>query len=118
MDQTKRGASIAFALTLVLAVILGTGAFWPGSAKMPGPETNDKFMHYISFAVLMLPAAIFVPRKLIWLAPLALAYGLAIELVQPLVGREREALDLVADAIGIACGCLAGLGFRLSFASS
>lgn len=33
-------------------------------------------------------------------ALLAVAMGAAVEMIQPLVGRNREALDLLADAVG------------------
>ena len=73
---------LAVAATLVLAVVILLLALAP-----PRPEVsngiNDKIPHFMAFATLVLPCAIFMARSLFWILPLALAFGGAIELLQP-----------------------------------
>ena len=113
LTSGPKATRLALVLTLALAVVIGitTLAPIPSEPRLP---SNDKFMHYIAFAVLVLPCAILTPRLLILIAPAALIYGGLIEMIQPYVGRERELLDFVADGIGILCGGAAGLAFGLS----
>jgi VanZ family protein len=49
---------------------------------------------------------------MLWLAPVLAAYGGAIELVQPMVGRGRELADWLADLAGIGLGALVGVALR------
>lgn len=67
---------------------------------------NDKLLHALGFAVLVVPMTLARPMAApgIWLA--AVAYGLLIEIVQPYTGRMSEAADLMADALGAAAGIL------------
>jgi VanZ family protein len=65
-------------------------------------------MHALAFALLVLPLGWADIRSTLWLAPLALAYGGAIEVLQPFVGRGAEWGDLLADAAGIGIGLLPG----------
>jgi VanZ family protein len=66
----------------------------------------------IAFAALILPGTLLYLRSLIWLIPAALAFGAAIELVRPLVGRSAEVTDFMADVVGVACGLILGLIMR------
>jgi VanZ family protein len=68
----------------------------------------------IAFAALILPGTLLYLRSLIWLIPAALAFGAAIELVRPLVGRSAEVTDFMADVVGVACGLALGLIVRMS----
>jgi VanZ family protein len=67
---------------------------------------NDKLLHALGFAVLVVPMTLARPMAApgIWFA--AVAYGLLIEIVQPYTGRMSEAADLMADALGAAAGIL------------
>jgi hypothetical protein len=99
-------------IALILTLLIGAGIGWftltpPGEGSTPLPLT-DKQLHALAFGLLVLPVALTRPRALWWLAPLALAYGAMIELIQPSVGRSGEWADLWADALGIALVC--GLG--------
>ena len=104
-------ARLAAALTIALALIVGLGAMWP-LPDLPGPPGRDKTMHVLAFAAIALPSAVLKPRMLLWIVPASLAYGIAIEIIQPLVGRERELMDLTADAIGTLSGAAAGLAMN------
>ena len=95
-------------LAIVIAILTLTPSLRPPDVGGP-----DKLYHVIAFGALMLPCAILYPRSLAWLLPAALAFGGAIEIIQPWVGRSGEWVDLVADAVGIAIGVPAGLGGHL-----
>lgn len=97
----------------VLALTLGTAAAILLLALMPPdelvkPPGNDKLKHALAFATLVLPSAAVRPRWLIWTIPFALLLGIGIEILQPLVGREGDLRDILADVVGIAVGT--GLG--------
>lgn len=101
---------------ILLTIVIALGIAWgtlspPGGAGAPLPLT-DKQIHALAFALLILPLSCVHPHRALRLAPLFLAYGGAIELVQPLVGRGAEWGDLLADAIGLAAGLLLGCGLR------
>ena len=104
-------ARLATALTFALALIVGVGALW-SLPDLPGPPGRDKTMHVLAFAAIALPSAVLKPRMLLWIVPASLAYGGAIEIIQPFVGRERELMDFVADAIGTLSGAAAGLAMN------
>lgn len=107
IDPARRRRA-ALWLTLLAGVLVGVGALWP-MPDIPGPPGSDKTMHILAFFALVLPTATLSPRLLVWVLPLAVLYGGAIEIVQPYFGRERELLDLVADSVGAGLGSLAGL---------
>lgn len=93
----------AAALTIAIAMVIAWGTLSPpGDGGFTLPLT-DKQIHALAFAGLVLPLGWTVPRSLFWLAPVALLYGAAIEIVQSRIGRTAEWGDLLADALGIAC---------------
>lgn len=100
---------MAIALTIFLAAMIGLLTLMPLETPeiIPG---SDKTHHILAFAALAFPSAFLVPKLVRWIAPLALAYGALIEIVQPHVGRSRDASDFWADAIGV----LIGLGLGLA----
>jgi len=109
-------------VALILTLLIGAGIGWftltpPGESSTPLPLT-DKQLHALAFGLLVLPVALTHPRALWWLAPLALAYGAMIELIQPSVGRSGEWADLLADGVGIALTCGLGLLRRRLAASA
>jgi VanZ family protein len=81
------------------------------AAVMPRPHPGgmvvswDRGDHFLSFYVLTVIAGIgFSPRKLIHLAGGLAAFGLSIELIQalPLIHRDSDVWDWIADLVGIA----------------
>ena len=98
---------LAQALTCAIAVAIGWGTLSPPGSGTPLPLT-DKQLHFLAFAALALPLGWVRPRWALWLIPVALAFGAAIELIQPFVGRSGEWGDLMADGLGILAGVLPG----------
>ena len=99
----QSAARLAWVATFLFAAILVALTLAP-SVPSVGPATNDKVQHFIGFAVLAAPLGMAYPRRILAVILAAVAFGAMIELVQPFVGREREAADLVADALGAVFG--------------
>ena len=106
-----RARNLALGLTALIALAIGVLSLipLPQGPDLPG---TDKTHHLIAYGALVLPLATLAPRSLLWLVPLALAYGGAIELIQPFTGRFGEWLDLAANGTGLLLG--AGLGLILN----
>ena len=65
-----------------------------------------------AFAAIAFPTALLARHHLLWLLPLALLYGGAVEVIQPYVGRGRELMDFLFDGLGLLVGAGAGLAAR------
>ena len=93
-------------LTLVLAFVMTLAMLWPGTPSPPNPLGFDKALHAAGFLTLVIPLS--WCDRLPWPAIFfgALAFGGAIELIQPLMGRTAEWLDWFADGAGAAAGIL------------
>jgi hypothetical protein len=100
--------ALGLVTTAVLAIVIAVLTLAP-LLRPPDLGGPDKLYHAFAFGVLMLPCATLYPRGLAWLLPAALAFGGAIEIIQPWVGRSGEWADLVADAVGIAIAMPASL---------
>jgi VanZ family protein len=102
-------------LVLAIAAAIGLGLVVMQSlvGHQPGTIRVDKIIHFSGYAIL---AGVFVMalRPALFLPVLAglLAVGFAIEYFQPLMGRERDLRDLVANTLGIIIGAGAGLLVR------
>jgi hypothetical protein len=110
-DRSGRLRAAILWLSCMLAAIicvLTLGQAMPSSA----PGGFDKLYHFIAFAGLVLPAALFDRRDLTWIAIAAFFLGLGIEILQPYVGRSREWADLAADAGGIVFAVLVGRAWQ------
>lgn len=107
---TRHGAPIAapLAVTVVLAALIGYLTLAP--IQNPGVPGTDKSHHFIAFAALACPLSLARPRIAPWAILAAAAYGGAIELIQPLVGRDKELLDFISDAVGAVLGGAIGVG--------
>ncbi len=97
-------------LTIALAAVIAVLTLLPPTT-VDMPSGSDKLAHFGAFIALALPLAFVRPRWIGWLFLLFSAFGGAIEIIQPYVGRSREFADLLADMVGIACGM--GLGLLL-----
>jgi hypothetical protein len=83
----------------------------------PGTIQVDKIIHFSGYAIL---ASVFVmalrPAHFLPVLAALLGIGLAIEYLQPLMGRERDLRDVVANTLGVAVGAGAGLLVRGGYA--
>ena len=107
------------------ALGLGAGALMAGviiaGMLMPVPDVEhpdliigaDKVYHFTAFAALVFPVIATGAHRWVWFAPLAIAFGGAIELIQPYFDRSAEWLDFVANSVGVAFGVVLGrLAYR------
>lgn len=101
-------------LFLGMAGIIALATLTPPDRMPQGPVGLDKVFHALAFGALVLPAALLRPDRLPVVLLLAIAYGGLIELIQPLVGRSAEWVDLLADALGALAGAGLGLALRRS----
>ncbi len=108
MRQATRWAIL---LTIALATVIAILTLMP-PVETNMPAGSDKAYHLLAFVALAFPLAAVRPR---WSGALFVAYcafGGAIEILQPYVGRSRELADLFADMVGIAMGIVLGFLVR------
>lgn len=89
--------------TLVCAIVLAWLAFKPADGTVSGFPW-DKANHFASFVVLTGLSACGWPRaSAVRLTLIMLATGIAIELIQgtPLIHRDADVWDVVADMVGV-----------------
>lgn len=91
-------------LTLALALIIAVLTLVPTPPGPPGLSWMDKLAHFVAFGALAAPIAWRYPAQWRAVALAALAYGGAIEIVQPYMGRSAEWADLLADGLGAVAG--------------
>ena len=89
--------------TVVIAVLIGLATLTPVE-ELPAVSGSDKLYHLISFAILTLPIAVIRPKAGWVIFILSVVYGGAIELLQPLINRNCELVDFLADVAGVALG--------------
>lgn len=88
-------ACTVFTLTAITLLSLNPMVDLP---YVPG---GDKMHHIIAYAILMFPVALKKPKHWPFIALLLLFLSSAIELLQPLVGRRNDWLDISANLTGI-----------------
>ena len=106
-----RARKIDFYATIIIAFAIGLATLTPVE-KLPQVSGSDKVYHLISFAILTLPIAIIRPRAIWIILSLSIAFGGAIELLQPLVNRNCEMADFLADPVGAILGVLVAGALR------
>lgn len=109
-----RTRNIDIYATIIIAVVIGMATLTPVE-ELPAVSGSDKLYHLISFAILTLPIAVIRPKALRVILILSVGYGGAIEVLQPLVDRNCELADFLADVGGVAIGMAMSKAFvRLS----
>lgn len=90
-------------LGLIVAVIAITVLALMPAHEVPVSSGWDKLDHWTAFFTLSFLAAHAFPRRPFWQIALALvAYGIGIEVAQYFTpDRDADAMDVVADSIGI-----------------
>src|SRR5688572_11442793 len=99
---------LLWAVLALYWVAMFVGTHVPPDDRPRGPG-HDKLMHFTAYAGLglLMGAALRASypgrHRLLWLIlPVGAAYGIADELLQPLVRRSAELLDWTADVGGLA----------------
>ena len=106
-----RARKIDIYATIAIAFAIGLATLTPVET-LPDVSGSDKLYHLISFAILTLPIAV-IRQKAMWvILSLSIAYGGAIELLQPLVNRNCEMADFLADTVGAILGVLVTKALR------
>jgi membrane associated rhomboid family serine protease len=100
-----RARKIDIYATIAIAFAIGLATLTPVE-KLPQVSGSDKVYHLISFAILTLPIAIIRLRAIWIILSLSIAFGGAIELLQPLVNRNCEMADFLADTVGAILGVI------------
>jgi VanZ family protein len=114
-DLSSTSVRGARALTLLIALGILAGTLWPSDLPEVPFTLRDKVLHLLAFALLILPMTLVDPGRALRLAPVCIAFGAAIEVIQPTFGRGAEWLDLLADALGVGLGLGAGWVLRAAF---
>ena len=112
-SNTHRNHVAALIVTACLALIIGYFTLTP--APFLAISGSDKIHHLIGFSALMIPGALLYRHALYWLLPSVIAFGGAIELIQPYVNRQSEWVDFWADTTGALLGVGIGLLLRSIF---
>ncbi len=98
---------IGLASTVFFAVVIAVMTLSKGPVESaPG---SDKLHHMLGFAVLAFPLPFVRPKLTGLVLVAAIAYGGAIEIIQPFFGRTAELGDFLADAVGAFFGATSGL---------
>lgn len=92
-----------------LLVFIAAAAFTLYAALAPGDDSQglipwDKAKHFIVFYGLSFLAMLALPRSRFWkIGGVLLAFGVGIEILQglPIIGRDADIFDVVADTCGI-----------------
>ena len=84
--------------------------------QLPSASSHDKLYHGVAFMALTFPICCFRPSGSVIILSLAALFGAMIEILQPLVGRHGDIMDVWADVLGICLGWGLAQGYRrLSF---
>ncbi len=97
MSRLLRLAAVAI---LVVSLTLMLGPFGGAEASS---GISDKVAHFVVFGLILWSFGVLFPRlPRLWAALAAVALGGAVEVVQGMVGRDADWLDLAADTAGVA----------------
>ncbi len=112
-SRADRGLVLAIALTALTTILIAYGTLAPPGTVESGLPLTDKHLHALAFLALVLPLGWVRPNWALGIGAAALAFGGAIELIQPMVGRTAEWGDFVADGVGCLLGLIPGQIRRL-----
>ena len=110
METAVKLQIISRILVVVCAVTILVLSLLPKEA-IKNVSLSDKYLHFAAYATLSFLAYFsFIKSiniKLIVIIIVAcFVYGATIELLQPLVGRNRENMDLLVNAAGVLAGTI------------
>lgn len=94
-------APAGFGASLLMAALVTALLLMPiEPSAEPGVPHLDKLVHFLSFFAIVLPAVLVRPGAWPWVFALAVAWGGAIEWIQPHFGRGFDLADIVANTLG------------------
>lgn len=97
---------------VVLALTVGVLVFGPFSGAETKFDLTDKEAHALAFYALTALSLMALPRIRKWDVALAcFALGGLIEVIQPMVGRDGDILDWLADSAGVLL-CVLPMSFQ------
>ncbi|HBM58196.1 MAG TPA: hypothetical protein DD444_03265 [Citreicella sp.] len=97
----SRTTILTVCLTMILALGIAALALAPTPILLDDRWMGGLLEHVLSFALLMVPAALLRPAWLIWLWPTAAVYAGGLELLQPQFGRNGAPLHWVSSCFGL-----------------
>lgn len=103
-STARRGALLCWGVAALLAIGILFGTLTPSDTLPDMDGGLDKLWHLVAFAALVFPPVLWRPRNALLMVPFASAFGLGIEVIQPLFGRGFEWSDWIADTVGAMVG--------------
>lgn len=104
VDQNWLWRKSGLALSIVISLVVCAMTLSPMSGRGAVTEGVDKIYHFAAFLAIIFPLILTDSKRWYWAVPLVIAFGGAIELIQPSVGRTAEWLDFGADLTGVLAG--------------
>lgn len=104
VDQEWLWRKSGLVLGMMVALAVAVLTLSPMPSGRPMINGIDKLYHFVAFGLLIFPLILTDSRRWFWAVPLVVAFGGAIELIQPTVGRSAEWLDFGADLSGVLAG--------------
>ena len=108
-------SQLATIITIFFAIAILAGTLLP-VGQLPEVDSGDKAAHLVAFALLAFPLNMSARPRWFLLNTGFVLFGGAIELIQPLVGRHGEWLDLGADMLGVVVGMTVARGLYILIA--
>lgn len=99
----RRAATVIFGLAIIVLSLLPDD-------RVSFPDLSDKIQHFLAYGIWTM-LAVLSPRNFRWLllyVTIIFLTGVIIEILQPLMGRQSEAADILANTLGILLGAGAG----------
>lgn len=104
VDRNWLWSRFGLGLSLVLAALVAALALMPLPGGMPARAGLDKIYYFGAFLVLVFPVIVTDTSRWTWVVPAAIVFGGAIEITQPLMGRNADWLDFAAAIAGVLAG--------------
>lgn len=104
VDRNWLWSRFGLGLSLVLAALVVALALMPLPGGMPARAGLDKIYYFGAFLVLVFPVIVTDTSRWTWVVPAAIVFGGAIEISQPLMGRNADWLDFAAAIAGVLAG--------------
>jgi VanZ family protein len=101
-------------ITAIILTAITALSLWP-LKTMPSVPGSDKTHHFIAYAALMLPVALRRHKYWVLIGLCFILISGLIELIQPLVNRYAESLDMLANSGGVLCGVILSQFLRWVF---